>query len=189
MLKTSVIVVIVIVALFVIWYNYSALLNRTRSACALGRACTENFYDGDVKTLELVQGDPVLRDIYRQIHNLEAMTRIEVAQNNNFPGGNDGSPRERMIMENIALEIARLKDLANKFIAENRMPYVRRDLPPIGGDFDNCYYGNCQYKLDLQEKILGIPSVPGVIHPYYNQRRPFETSRLPKEYLDNMSMV
>jgi hypothetical protein len=144
------------------------------------RISSESFYNGEVPTLELVQGDPILRDLYRQIHNLEAMTRIEISQNNNFAGGNDGSPRDRMVMENIALEIARLKGNARQQIARTRAPVQLNNPPALGYDFYNCHNGDCQARMDYNERILGIPSAPGSYHPYYNNRL-YETSRVPTE--------
>ena len=95
-------VVIVIVAL-ILFYFWSKNSSR------------EHFYD------QTSEGDFVLRNLYRSIHNLEAVTRLEVAQNNDFAGGNHGISKERLVMEHIARELSRLKGLARKEIAYRNM--------------------------------------------------------------------
>lgn len=136
------------------------------------------------------QGDLVLRNLYRQIHNLEAISRNEVAQNNDHPGGNHNISKERLTMEHLAQQIAKLKSYARHEIAKRRMPVKRQDLPPLGYDFEDCYYGDCQLKMDHNERILGIPSVPGTRHSYH-YRRDYETSRIPGEspHAEDMHMV
>lgn len=119
------------------------------------------------------QGDLVLRDIYRQIHNLEAIARNEVAQNNDFPGGSQGIPRERLVMENIAMDIARLKGTARYLIAKNRIPTLDAN-PPYLWKRDHKDY-------DTSERILGIPSVPGNNPMYYENSWPYNTGVVPRE--------
>lgn len=134
----------------------------------------ENFYGPDS------QGDLVLRNLYRRIHNLEAVSRIEIAQNNNHPGGNHNISKERLVMEHIAREIARLKGYARHEIAKRRLPVQHQDKPPLGYDFEDCHYNDCQLKMDHNERILGIPSVPGNTHAYYYNRK-YDTLRIPAE--------
>jgi hypothetical protein len=131
------------------------------------------------------QGDLILRNLYRRIHNLEALSRNEVSQNNDYAGGSQGISKERIVMEDIAREISRLKTAARYEIANRRMtvPVVNNNFPPLGYDFNDCYYGDCQLKMDYNERILGIPSVPGNIHSYYYNNRPQQTSRIPAEQI------
>lgn len=163
-----------------------------------GGPFTENFltnsstpyYGGAPYYGESEQGDLVLRNLYRQIHNLEAVSRYEVSQNNDHAGGNHNISKERLVMERIAQQIAKLKRYAREEIARKRLPVKRTDLPPLGYDFDDCYYNDCQLKMDHNERILGIPSAPGSIHTYH-YRRNYETNRIPAEspYSEDMHMV
>jgi hypothetical protein len=139
------------------------------------------------------QGDLVLRNLYRQIHNLEALSRNEVSQNNDYAGGSQGISKERLVMEDIARRISRLKTAARYEIANRRMtvPVKRQDLPPLGYDFTDCHDGDCQLKMDYNERILGIPSAPGNRHGYHYNNRPYQTSRVPAEQIqaEDMHMV
>jgi len=119
------------------------------------------------------QGDLVLRDIYRQIYNLEAIARNEVAQNNDFGGGSQGVPRERLVLENIAMDIARLKGQARYLIAKNRIPTLDANPPPIWRRDHKDY--------DTSERILGVPSVPGNNPMYYENAWPYNTNVVPRE--------
>ena len=114
-----------------------------------------------------------LRDIYRQIHNLEAISRNEVLRHNSgwhSSGGQHNTSRERFVLEEISKEIARLKQAAQVYIAQHRAPVQRQGYPPIGYGYTD-YWG---------ERILGIPSVPGNIHSYHMNPL-YETNRIPKE--------
>lgn len=155
-------VVLVAVLLFV-FFSWSCSCNTDNK---------EPFYN------DLAEGDLVLRNLYRRIHNLEAVSRLEVAQNNDFAGGGHGISKERLVMEHIARETARLKGLARKEIARRRIPARLRNKPPLGYGFQDCYYDDCQLKMDHNERILGVPSVPGNTHSYY-YNRDYETSRIP----------
>lgn len=113
-------------------------------------------------------GDDVLRNLYRNMHNLEAVERIEIAQNNGAGGGNQGVNQQQYLLEQSYLEGSRMREQAMRDIAKRRAPFVPQNPPPIGNSFDECHYGNCQFDMDYNERILGIPSVPGNIHSYYS---------------------
>ena len=164
MLKT---LVIILMVAFLVYY--------------FTRNTEEGFYNPDA------QGDLVLRNLYRQIHNLEAISRNEVAQNNDHPGGQHNVSKERLIMEHIAQELSKLKGYARREIAQRRLPVQRQNKPPLGYDFEDCYYNDCQLKMDHNERILGIPSAPGSTHGYYYNRE-FKTSRIPAEDVDAQDM-
>lgn len=113
-------------------------------------------------------GDDVLRNAYRNMHNLEAVERIEIAQNNGSGGGNHGINQQQYLLEQSYLAGSRLREQAMRDIAKRRAPFTAQNPSPIGNDFDDCHYGNCQFDMDYNERILGIPSVPGNVHSYYH---------------------
>ena len=161
---------LIVVVAFIVWY--------------LTKNSMEGFYNPDE------QGDLVLRNLYRQIHNLEAISRIEVAQNNDHPGGNHSVSKERLYMEHIAKQLARLKSYARHEIAKRRIPVQRENKPALGYDFEDCYFNDCQLKMDHNERILGIPSAPGSTHAYHYKRQ-YDTSRIPADspHAEDMHMV
>lgn len=174
MVDTKICLTVALIVALLLFCNFSQSANQT----------AENFHNSNA------EGDIVLRNLYRKIHNLEAITRLEVAQNNDYAGGNHGISKERLVMEHIARELAGLKGLARREIAERRIPFEAKNKPPLGYDFEDCYYGDCQLKMDHNERILGIPSAVGSTHSYYTNR-PYETSRIEniQENAEDYSMV
>jgi hypothetical protein len=173
MLNTTTTGILLVLILVYLWMTKFAVTTTT-----------EPFYGPDS------QGDLVLRNLYRRIHNLEAISRVEIAQNNDFAGGDHGISKERLAMEHIAREIARLKSYARQEIAKRRQPFRIRNKPPLGYDFNDCYHGDCQLKMDYNERILGIPSVPGNTHSYHYNRK-FNSLRVPntQQEAEDMHMV
>jgi hypothetical protein len=121
----------------------------------------ETFYEHQA------QGDPKLRNIYRRIHNLEAAGRNEIAQNHEFPGARHNTSRDVFTLEHIWRENSRLGSLARNEIAKRRVPFRAQNPSAIGDDFNRCHFDDCQLQMDWNERILGIPSVPGNIHTYH----------------------
>jgi hypothetical protein len=128
----------------------------------------ENYVDGQ-EIMRATHSDEILRNLYRNVHNLEAIERIEIAQNKGLsPGGNQNINEEKYLGEQIYNEGTRLRRAAREEIAANRLPYVAKNPSPIGDSFDECHFGDCQINMDYNERILGIPSVPGSYHSYYH---------------------
>lgn len=119
-----------------------------------------------------------LQDIYREIHNLEAIARLEIDSTNEGSGGSHGTSRNRFIMERLSMRISYLKDLADQYIS--RKPVRINNISPI-------HYYNTPEDHD-GSKFLGIPSVPGSIHTYHN---PEILYRMPQEhnFVENMLLV
>lgn len=117
-------------------------------------------------------GDMKLANWQRRIHNLDNLMRIEVHQPNyNHPGGSiHGTSRERYIAELLHRKINQLQRHAREDIARRRIPYEHNYPSPLGGGIGDCHFNECQFALDSEGAILGIPSVPGVIHPYYENK-------------------
>ena len=120
------------------------------------------------------QGDLTLTNLYRHLHNLEATNRIGVLEHAHIklPGGGEGTNRQFDISEAFDREKMRIQKRIRDDIAAGRRPYsdaYAEGVPhtPLGGNFYECHMGDCQWDLDTQGKILGIPSVPGVRQPYY----------------------
>lgn len=112
-------------------------------------------------------GDIQLNNLYRQIHNLDNIMRIEVMNNTDGAGGDFGSARNRYIAELLDREKSKLKRIIREDIAKRRIPYREKQRSYLGGTLGDCHFGECQFAQDADGKILGIPSVPGVIHPYH----------------------
>ena len=126
---------------------------------------TEHFYS------HIHQGDEVLRNVYRRMHNLEAVARNEVAQNHGFsPGGGHNINKDNYMLEYIYREGSHLRSQARQDIARRRVPWHARNSSPIGDSFNDCHLGNCQVNMDYNERILGIPSSPGNVHSYHHNK-------------------
>lgn len=142
--------------------------------CYQNRINEENFYSfGNTFQNDLLDetredGDEYLRNLYRNIHNLEAVERNEIAQNHEFPGSSMGISQDKYILEQTYKEGSRMQHQARQDIAKRRLPIHAKNLSPIGDSMNECHYGNCQMDMDYNERILGIPSVPGNIHSYYH---------------------
>lgn len=119
---------------------------------------------------EEVQGDLKLTNMYRRWHNIENVNRIGVLEHSHLqqPGGDDGTNRQFYIAEAMDREAMRMQKLIRDDIAFRRRPYTDAyDESAIGGNFYECHVGDCQWDLDNEGKILGIPSTPGTRHAYY----------------------
>jgi hypothetical protein len=155
-LQIAIFILIMGFALYVFW----SFQNRIQ----------EDFYADTADDIRnQYSSDEVLRNLYRNVHNLEAIDRIEINQNNGAGGGNHNVNQQQYISEQLYKENSRLQNLARQDIARRRDPMTPQNLPPIGNSFDDCHLGDCQINMDYNERILGIPSVPGTIHSYYNE--------------------
>lgn len=150
----TIIVVITVTGLFL---YYISISNR------------ETFYQAPLfnQAPSFEQGDPVLRNVYRRWHNLEAMDRNEIARNHEFAGARHNTSRKKFIQDHIYREISKLQSVARNDIAKKRVPWRAKNPSPIGDDFGQCHFGDCQLQMDWSERILGIPSSPGNIHSYH----------------------
>lgn len=122
-------------------------------------------------------GDMELANMYRKWHNLDDITRHEIFEHAHLsgatPGGDDGTNRQWYIAEALDREQMKVQKQINDHITAKRRPYTDAyaDGVPttaMGGNYFDCAVtGGCQWQNDLNGDILGIPSVPGVLHPYY----------------------
>ena len=118
--------------------------------------------------------DMSLARLYRKLHNTEAIARIDV-----FPdpvhahaGGGDGSDKRFWVGEQLDRERMLIQKKIRDDIAFNRRPWsdaYAENVPhtALGGNFYDCHMGDCQWDMDYDEKILGIPSTVGTRHAYY----------------------
>lgn len=117
------------------------------------------------------QGDNTLTNLYRRLHNLDSIQRIEIFQNRGkIAGGNYGSSRQQLLGNAYARQMMDIKQQIRDKISADRLPYSEAyDVPtkPLIGDYDECVFGNCQEDADRDGLILGIPSIPGVVPAYY----------------------
>jgi len=116
-------------------------------------------------------GDLTLTNLYRKWHNIENINRVGVLEHSHLkqPGGDDGTNRQFYIAEAMDREAQRMQQLIRDDIAAKRIPSTDAysDNTPLGGNFYECHIGDCQWDLDNDGKILGIPSTVGTIHAYY----------------------
>lgn len=116
-------------------------------------------------------GDLHLTNLYRGLHNMDAIQRTEVFQfNDALAGGSYGIPRERYVGEAYDRGMMNLKQHIREDIARKRRPYSEAyDVPttPLLGNFQQCHAGDCQWDADEEGHILGIPSQVGTRHAYY----------------------
>lgn len=127
------------------------------------------------KRLNPEQCNNRLTDLYRRLHNLEAIMRGEVFQfNSSYAGGNQNTPAEPYIGE--AYDRARMKILAEikELIRSQRLEVseLHPNGSPLGGNYDECASSDyaaarCQYRMDKEGRILGIPSQVGNPAYYY----------------------
>jgi len=121
------------------------------------------------------QSNNHLTDLYRRLHNLEAIARGEVFQfNSAYAGGNQNTPAEPYIGE--AYDRARMNILAEirEFIRSQRLEVseLHPNGSPLGGNYDECASSDyatarCQYNMDKEGRFLGIPSQVGTPAYYY----------------------
>ncbi len=127
------------------------------------------FYNAPMSDDASDFGDMKLANMYRQLHNLDDINRQEVLEHSHIaiatPGGDDGINRQWYIAEGLDRERMKLQRQINDSISEARVPYS--DAFAYGLPHTELGSGCSQYEQDLQGQILGIPSVPGVLHPYY----------------------
>lgn len=120
---------------------------------------------------EEVQGDLTLTNMYRKLHNIEGVNRVGVFEHSHIktPGGGGGIQRQFYIGEALDREAKRIQKNIRDEIGFRRIPYsdAYPENTALGGNFYDCHIGDCQWSQDNEGKILGIPSVPGVRHPYY----------------------
>ena len=151
-------IIIFILIMGFAFYVFQSFKNRVQ----------ENFYaDTSDDIRNKYDSDEELRNLYRNIHNLEAVDRIEINQNNGAGGGSHSINQQQYLSEQFYKENSRLQNLARQDIARRRTPMTAQNLPPIGDSFNDCHLGDCQIDMDYDERILGIPSAPGTIHSYY----------------------
>jgi hypothetical protein len=116
-------------------------------------------------------GDLHLTNLYRTLHNMDAIQRTEVFQfNDALAGGHYGIPRERYVGEAYDRGMMNLKQQIREDIGRRRRPYSEAyDVPttPLMGNFWQCHVGDCQWSADEDGAILGIPSQVGTRHAYY----------------------
>lgn len=107
----------------------------------------EQYPEGYHRETHVEQGDLNLASLYRQIHLLERVARERVALNNDGPGGDKGVPRERIILERIERDSAKLaKNIRDLITVHSRKPA----LPP--------HYAT--------NPMIGLPSQVGSV-PWY----------------------
>lgn len=118
--------------------------------------------------------DMSLARLYRQLHNTEAIARIDVFQDptHAHPGGGDGTDKRFWLGEQLDRERMLIQKKIRDDIGFRRRPWsdaYADDVPhtALGGNFYDCHLGDCQWDLDYDEKILGIPSTVGTRHAYY----------------------
>lgn len=87
----------------------------------------------------------LLRKLYSRIHGLEALARHQVAQNNNIP-------YQTLELEKIDREINKTRQLINKILHDRTLPYHKQKL----------------YNTGPYSHIIGLPSVPGTLYPWYH---------------------
>jgi hypothetical protein len=129
-------------------------------------------HPGEQQLVEQVeQGDNTLTNLYRRLHNLDAIQRTEVFQfNDALAGGSYGIPRQRYVGEAYDRAMMDLKQQIREEIAARRRPYSEAyDVPtkPLMGNFYDCHMGDCQVEADKEGHFLGLPSQVGVVHGYY----------------------
>lgn len=116
-------------------------------------------------------GDLTLTNMYRRLHNLDAIQRTEVFQfNDALAGGSYGVPREPWVGEAYDRGMMDLKQQIREDIAAKRRPFDEAyDIPtkPLMGNFWECHVGDCQWDADAEGHILGIPSQVGNHHAYF----------------------
>lgn len=118
--------------------------------------------------------DATLYDLQRKLHNIEAVTRVDVFPDpiHAHPGGGDGSDKRFWVAEQLELERSSIQKKIRDIISSRRKPWSDAypdNLPTtsLGGDFYDCHFGDCQWDMDYDEHILGIPSTVGTRHVYY----------------------
>jgi hypothetical protein len=120
---------------------------------------------------ETEQGDNTLTNLYRRLHNLDAIQRTEIFQfHNGLAGGSYGIPRQPYIGEANDRAMMDLNQQIRDEISARRRPYSEAyDVPtkPLMGDFYNCGLGDCQVQADKEGHILGLPSQVGITPGYF----------------------
>lgn len=138
-----------------------------------GAIATPTMQGQHIQSVENTQhGDNTLTNLYRRLHNLDAIQRTEVFQfNDSLAGGSYGIPMQPYIAEANERAMMDLKEQIRQEIASRRRPFSEAyDIPtkPLMGTFDECYLnGDCQAQADAEGKFLGLPSQVGLVHGYY----------------------
>ena len=111
----------------------------------------ETFSSKDLQTREVPNHvtDPELTPLYRRIHMLEKVMRLRIAQNNDYAGGDKGTPMEDYTLADIEKEINEIKATIAERIREKR--YIRM-RPTLYSD----------------NPMPGVPSHPGAVDPYFH---------------------
>lgn len=116
-------------------------------------------------------GDNTMTNMYRRLHNLDNINRIEIFRfGDALAGGGYGIPAEPYIGEAYDRAMMKVGEQIRTRISQTRLPYNELyDVPtrPLMGNFNDCELGNCQWNADADGKILGIPSQVGSQPAYY----------------------
>jgi hypothetical protein len=117
------------------------------------------------------EGDITLTNLYRRLHNLDSIQRSQVFQfNDALAGGSYNAPLEPYVGEAYDRGMMDLKQRINEEIGRTRRGYSEMyDIPtkPLMGNFEDCHMGDCQFQVDAEGKILGIPSQLGQLPAYF----------------------
>ena len=117
--------------------------------------------------------DPQLTNLYRKWHNIEGVNRVDVLGHAHVKtgGGGHGIDRQFLMAETLDREAQLIqKQIRDKISLQRSIKNQRignQLKSPLGGNFNDCHLGNCQWNEDVDSNILGIPSVIGVRHTYY----------------------
>ena len=142
--------------------------------CALPSVVRNDNPPGGSKTAPFFfhpEGDIKLTNLYRQLHNLDAIQRTEVFKfGDALAGGGYGIPAEPCVGEAYDRAMMNVNQQIRTDIAATRIPFNEAyDVPtrPLMGNFANCELGNCQWDADADGRILGIPSQVGTQPAFY----------------------
>ncbi len=129
-------------------------------------------YPGPLQAVEYTRsGDNTLTNLYRRVHNLDAIQRTENFQfSDTFAGGSYGIQRQPFLGEAYDRAMMHMNEQIRQEIAQRRLPFSEAyDVPtkPMMGNFYDYYIGDYQVQADADGKILGIPSQVGIVPGYY----------------------
>lgn len=139
-----------ILILIIVYLLLRLLSSSMKSGMLETFSCTPKFarYDPMDKLSTPDNVDPILTGLYHRIHDLENIARMEIARNNDVPGGSQGVPRERIALERINRRISSIKNKIDRIIESRRIV----TQPPL---------------LYSSNPMISLPSHPGMV---YNQR-------------------
>ena len=107
------------------------------------------------------EGDLVLTNLYRRLHNLDSIQRSEIFQfNDALAGGSYGMSAEQYIGAKYDREMTRVRNMIQRRIAVTRRPYSEMYGTPTKPLFIDTVG-------DGDDRILGIPSQVGTLPAYY----------------------